>query len=105
MGGGELLLQLSIASRLVAVASSSLWTPDVDSHGQPRHLRLSSCVAPQVPPHPDHFPDQDVRKGRGFDLEGAGGIRRFVGVVGAQDEGVARAGDLLVSIRPPQTQR
>ena len=62
-------------------------------------------AAPQAPPDPDHFPDQDVGEGRGFDLDGAGGIGRLVRVVGAEDEGVAGAGDLLLSLRPPQTQR
>ena len=79
----------------------------MDHHGRPRRFRLglSSRAAPQAPPDPDHFPDQDVGEGRGFDLDGAGGIGRLVRVVGAEVEGVAGAGDLLLSLRPPQTQR
>ena len=70
---------------------------DVDSDGRPRRFRLglSSRAAPQAPPDPDHFTDQDVREGRGFDLEGARGIGRLVRVVGAEDEGMAREVDTL----------
>ena len=48
---------------------------------------------PQVPADPDHFTDEDVQEGCGFDLERAGGIRRLVEVVGAEDEGLTRAVD------------
>ena len=63
----------------------------MDHHGRPHrfHLGLSSRAAPQAPPDPDHFADQDVGEGRGFDRDGARGIRRLVRVVGAEAEGVA----------------
>ena len=40
----------------------------------------------QRPPDPHHLTDEDLGEGGRFDLEGTCGIRRLVGVVGAQDQ-------------------